>query len=114
MSVEKLMRENLAQSGLTDAEVKLMQTRAVSAERASDLIGVKDDRPGIWFPTFDIDGKPIPSHGAVRYFDSAKPAKFLGATIEPRSKYLVPKGSSVRASFTPRPGGTRRWREMND
>ncbi len=108
---EKWIRDKRTFSGLTDAEVKLMQARPVNPKTATKLIGVKDDRAGIWFPTFDVDGNVIPNHGTVRYFDS-QPSTVLGESIDGGPKYRLPKDSVVRVSFTPRIGNAKTWREI--
>jgi len=107
---EKSVRADFARSGLTGAEIKALQARPLSAKSASEFTGVKDGRPAVLFPTFDSDGKPIPGHGAVRYFDDVKPRTFEGAPLD-GAKYRLPKDSAVRVSFTPRIGNPKPWRE---
>lgn len=90
-------REELHESGLTDATIEAAGIRTISGTKISDRLGWKPKKftwgDGIEFPFLDADGNPTgfcqvkPTH----------PRSSAGKTV----KYETPRGPATRAYFPP-------------
>jgi len=93
-----LARAKLAESGLTDADMKLLHiTPSTAAELDQKLGGTNHQRLGLWIPYFELSGK-LNCFGRARFLEPppgfaglvAKPAKYGQAAGSGNHFYLPP------------------------
>jgi hypothetical protein len=110
-ATERLMREDLDRSGVTNSSIiKKLQLKALEADAVAKLTKGAFDFPAYRIPYFDFDGK-LTGYYRLRLLNGADPnGTYKGAADAPPIRYWQPAGSKPQLYTPP----LLDWREIAD